>query len=139
LWDREPPIPVFRAIFGEEVLARTSVAPSRELLYHSPDFSNAFEVAVAYMRAGYDAEEYTSASCAARFRIEQSRAIKCPSILCHLATFKKVQQALAEPGALNRFLTPDDAQLVAETFAPMFPLDDTSKAGKEGRALARDP
>lgn len=139
LWDREPPIPIFRAIFGEEVLAHTSVASSRELLYHSPDSLETFEVAVAYMRAGYDAEEYTSAGCAARLRIEQSRAIKCPSILCHLATFKKVQQALAEPGALNRFLTPDDAQSVTQTFAPMFPLDNASKAGKEGRALACNP
>jgi len=139
LWNHNPPIPTFRAIFGEEILAHTTITSSRELLYQSPSSSTAFEVAVVYMRAGYDAEEYTPSGCAARLRLERSQAIKCPSILCHLATFKKVQQALARPDALNRFLTLADAASVEKTFAPMYPLDNESDAGRDGRALARNP
>lgn len=36
--------------------------------------------------------------------IEKSRAIKCPSVQYHLAGTKKVQQSLAKPGILDRFL-----------------------------------
>lgn len=92
-----------------------------------------------YLRAGYDVEEYTPHGIAARRQLERSAAIKCPSILCHLATFKKVQQALAMPGVLERFLAPEEAALVAGTFAPMYPLDAVSEAGKAGRELACHP
>ena len=139
LWDQSPPMRAFRVILGEDVLARTALTPSRELLYQSPSFSTPFEVAVVYMRAGYDAEEYTPAGCAARLQLERSRAIKCPSILCHLATFKKVQQVLALPDALNRFLPPAEAARLQKTFAPMYPLDNETEAGREGRTLACDP
>ncbi len=139
LWDQSPPIPAFRVVFGEDVLARTAITPGRELLYQSPSSSTTFEVAVVYMRAGYDAEEYTPAGLTARMHLERSRAIKCPTVLCHLATFKKLQQALALPGTLNRFLSPADAARLEKTFAPMFPLDNESKAGQKGRALACNP
>ena len=130
LWE-EHSIPCYRAVFPDEIAACTSLSSNRELLYHSP-FSRPhqppLEISVVYFRAGLDEAEYsddgddnegedeegegegegegTSGGVAARHRLERSRAIKCPSVLAHLATFKKVQQALAEPGAVARFLRP---------------------------------
>ena len=139
LWQHDPPIPVYRVIFGDPVLAHTTLSSSRELLYHSPSLATPVEIAVVYMRAGYEFEEYSPSGIAARRQLERSRAIKCPSILCHLATFKKVQQELAMPGVLERFLAPEEAALVSETFVPMYPLDRVSKAGQMGRELASYP
>ena len=139
LWNHNPSIPAYRVVFGDEVLARVYLSPTKELLFRSPSLSAPVEIAVVYMRAGYDVEEYTPAGCAARLMLEKSRAIKCPSILCHLATFKKAQQELALPGVLERFLPPGDADRISKTFAPMYPMDESSEAGKEGRKLALDP
>lgn len=139
LWNYDPPIPAYRVIFGEDVLACTSITGSRELLYQPPSGAPPIEVSVAYLRAGYDPEEYTPTGYACRLHLETSRAIKCPSILGHLATFKKVQQALAAPGALQRFLSLKEAEQIAKTFMPMHPLNASSEVGRRGRALACDP
>ena len=139
LWNHEPPIPAYRILFGEEALTCTSLTQSRELLYQPPSGSPPIEVSVAYLRAGYDPNEYTPTGYGCRLLLERSRAIKCPSILGHLATFKKVQQALATPGALTRFLSHTEAERVAKTFAPMYPLDESSEAGRRGRTLACNP
>ncbi|MCI33013.1 glutathione synthetase chloroplastic-like, partial [Trifolium medium] len=40
---------------------------------------------------------------AARLLMEQSSAIKCPSISYHLVGTKKIQQELAKPGVLERY------------------------------------
>jgi glutathione synthase len=96
-----------------------------------------------YFRAGYSPDDYPRGDedWSARLHIEKSRAIKCPSILTHLAGCKKVQQVLATPHSphLKRFL-PDDsvASRVLSTFAPIYPLDD-SEAGNEAKKLATDP
>ena len=90
------------------------------------------------MRAGYDPEEYTPAGCLVRLELERSRAIKCPSVLCHLATFKKVQQELARPRVLTKFLSHAEAISISKTFVPMYPLDGMSEAGRRGRTLACD-
>jgi len=139
LLNSNPSIPAYRVIFGEEVMANTHLSPAGELLFQSPSLLAPVEIAVVYMRAGYDAEEYNPAGCRARVLLESSRAIKCPSILCHLATFKKVQQTLAVPGVLERFLSPEDAATIAKTFVPMYPMDVDSAAGRQGRVLALDP
>jgi hypothetical protein len=142
LWDHDPPIPAYRVVFGEEVLARTSLTDSRELLLYqpaSPSDTPPIEISVIYLRAGYDPDEYSAIGYEARLLLERSHAIKCPSILGHLATFKKVQQALCAPGALAHFLDPADAARIEQTFAPMYPLDASSTAGKRGRALASNP
>lgn len=58
--------------------------------------------------------------------MEQSRAIKCPSVHYHLAGTKKVQQALAKPGILARFLS-DESKIkaVSEIFTGLYSLDNT--------------
>jgi glutathione synthase len=56
--------------------------------------------------------------------IERSLAIKCPSIHYHLAGTKKVQQALATPGVLEKFLTdPAKVDAVKDIFTGLYSLD----------------
>jgi glutathione synthase len=67
--------------------------------------SEPIEIAVVYFRAGYTPTDYhTPEHYKTRFMLEKSRAINCPSIPLQLAGGKKVQQVLAEPGVLDRFL-----------------------------------
>ena len=54
-------------------------------------------------RCGYHPDQYpTEKEWEARLMIERSLAIKSPSIQYHLAGTKKVQQALALPGILEK-------------------------------------
>ena len=60
----------------------------------------------------------------ARLLMERSLAIKSPSIQYHLAGTKKVQQALATPGSVERFI--DNVDMVEEiksVFAGIYSLD----------------
>ena len=57
---------------------------------------------------GYEPGHYHSErEWDARLLMERSTAIKCPSIQYHLAGTKKVQQALAKPGVLKKFIADD--------------------------------
>ena len=59
-----------------------------------------------------------------RLLLERSKAIKCPSAGYHLAGTKKVQQVLAKPGVLERFLTdPEAIRSIRNTFASQYSLD----------------
>ncbi|KAG5681014.1 hypothetical protein PVAND_010480 [Polypedilum vanderplanki] len=82
-------------------------------------------VSVVYFRSGYEPNQYPSKNeWDARLMIERSNAIKCPSIHYHLAGTKKVQQALAKKGVLNRFLSNEtDIQKVQEIFTGLYSLD----------------
>ncbi|XP_042237831.1 glutathione synthetase-like isoform X2 [Homarus americanus] len=92
------------------------------------------EVAVVYFRAGYEPGHYHSeAEWEARLTIERSRAIKSPSIQCHLAGTKKVQQEIARPGILKKFLPDSEAELVSNLFTGLYTLD----LGAEGDAAIR--
>jgi glutathione synthase len=100
-----------------------------------------YEATVLYFRAGYSPTEFpTTDAWTARLHLERSRAIKCPSILTHLAGTKKIQQVLATPGSahLSRFL-PDVAvaERVRATFTNIYPMDE-SPEGLEARKLALD-
>lgn len=78
-----------------------------------------------YFRAGYEpGHYYGDKEWEARLRIEQSLAIKCPSIQYHLAGTKKVQQALSSAQALRRFID-DEATIaqVMEIFTGLYTLD----------------
>ena len=62
----------------------------------------------------------------ARLLIEQSSAVKCPSIAYHLAGTKKIQQELAKPGVLERFMdNKDDVAKLRKCFAGLWSLDDS--------------
>uniref|UniRef100_A0A7N0V400 Glutathione synthetase n=2 Tax=Kalanchoe fedtschenkoi TaxID=63787 RepID=A0A7N0V400_KALFE len=84
------------------------------------------EVAVVYFRAGYAPADYpTEAEWSARLLIEQSSAIKCPSISYHLAGTKKVQQELAKLNVLERFVEKkEDISKLRKCFAGLWSLDD---------------
>lgn len=142
---------MFRLPFSQ-ILDHTSLAPSspnRQLLYRLPhDPSRTFEVAVAYLRAGYGPSDYAHPSAwEARHLIERSAAIACPSVLTQLAGMKKVQQVLAtpesvssSPSAVGRFV-PDEGRFRAlwKTFTNIYPLDGATPAGREARRLATHP
>lgn len=140
-------IPVFRLPFAA-ILDHTSIPPqheSRPLLYHPSHLgSERFEVSTLYFRAGYSPNEYDSASAwQARFHLERSAAIKCPSILTHLAGSKKIQQILAMPSSphLDRFLANTSHRVKADrlraSFAMMYPLD-ASEQGRQALSIAKD-
>ncbi|OWM85393.1 hypothetical protein CDL15_Pgr019017 [Punica granatum] len=84
------------------------------------------EISVIYFRAGYTPNDYPSDSeWRARLLIEQSMAIKCPSISYHLTGTKKIQQELAKPSVLERFLdNKEDIAKVRKCFAGLWSLDD---------------
>ncbi|KAH9503565.1 hypothetical protein Btru_068195 [Bulinus truncatus] len=88
------------------------------------------EVAVVYLRDGYTAENYSSEKeWNGRLKLELSTAIKCPSIQYQLMGSKKIQQELARPGALERFIS--DSRIIQDlrrTFADLYSLD----LGQEG-------
>ena len=138
----------FRLSFSE-TLSQTSIPNDcsyRPLVYTPPHAPTApYEVTTVYLRAGYSPNEYKSSSdWDARLHLERSAAIKCPSILTHLAGSKKVQQILATPSSphLNRFLSSsptsaDYIDRIKSTFAAIYPLDDTL-AGRHALSIATD-
>lgn len=84
-------------------------------------------VAVVYFRAGYAPTDYPSESeWRARLVMEQSSAVKCPSIAYHLAGTKKIQQELAKPNVLERFLdNKEEIAKLRKCFAGLWSLDDS--------------
>ncbi|XWW96971.1 hypothetical protein V2A60_004951 [Cordyceps javanica] len=149
-----PEVPVFRLPFSR-IKQHTSVAntPKRELLYHPPQRpEKTYEVAVAYLRGMYDPSDFPDQDAwDARYHIERSAAIKCPTVLTQLAGTKKVQQVLATPqsassGPLSSVLdgfvkaagAADQVAELSRTFTNIYPMD-TSPAGLEARKKALDP
>ncbi|KAJ1456109.1 glutathione synthase [Pelagophyceae sp. CCMP2097] len=108
-----------------QLAARAAVDAGGALVVTHPSDGTSFEVSVAYFRAGYAPDDYPSElEWAAREVIEQSNAIKCPTAAYQLAGTKKVQQALAAPGVLERFLPDgDDAARLRTCFAGLYDLD----------------
>jgi len=88
-------------------------------------FSDNMEVAVVYQRSCYKPSDFTcDADWQTRLMIERSRAIVCPNIAYHLAGTKKVQQVLAQPGIVEKFITDkDDVHRICSTFAEQLSLD----------------
>ncbi|POY70883.1 putative Glutathione synthase [Rhodotorula taiwanensis] len=108
-----------------------SPAPDYNLLYTPPtpfgSLPTPLEISVVYWRTAYaPTDYYTSAEWDTRLFVEQSRAIKCPSVGMQLAGAKKVQQVLAEPAHLDRFVPDDkDRAFLRESFTDLYPLDDS--------------
>lgn len=95
------------------------------------------EVSVVYFRAGYEPGHYHSQNeWDARYLVECSKAIKSPSIHYHLAGTKKVQQALATPGMLERFITdPEKVKAIGKIFTGLYSLDN-NEAGNASYEMA---
>ena len=59
--------------------------------------------------------------------IERSCCIKCPTIAELLVGTKKVQQVLAKPGMVEKFIDDQDAaKRIRRTFAALYSLDPVS-------------
>lgn len=87
------------------------------------------EVAIVYFRAGYAPTDYPDGydgiEWKARAMLEKSRATKSPNLGYHLAGTKKVQQELARPGILERFIHDADAVVsMRKSFAGLYSMGD---------------
>ncbi|OWZ03021.1 Glutathione synthetase [Phytophthora megakarya] len=95
------------------------------------------EVAVAYFRSAYTPNDYpTEQEWDGRTLIERSYAIKCPSIAYHLAGTKKVQQVLAQPAVLRRFMLDEEAKLLETSFAGLYGLEKDSLTIEDVKRMA---
>ncbi|KAI0829589.1 glutathione synthase [Hypoxylon sp. FL0890] len=133
----EPPIVLYRVEFSNEVMRKCSLGAHRELLFQPNVVSEPVEISVVYQRAGYDSHEYDQQGVDTRFMLERSRAIKCPTILSHIAGFKKVQQELTRPEMLERFPPPEMCSDVRQTFMSQYPIDE-SETGIRAQKIASD-
>jgi len=104
-------------------------------------FIGSQEVAVVYFRCGYHPDQYpTQREWDARLMIERSLAIKSPSIQYHLAGTKKVQQALALPGALEKYF--DDKSKIDQIrgiFTGLYSLDQDETGNKAVEKALSNP
>lgn len=91
------------------------------------------EVALVYFRAAYvPSDLYNEATWQARLMLEQSAAIKCPSLPYQLSGMKIIQQQLSKPEILVHFI--DDKhqqQRLQNSFMPFFALDEDISAALE--------
>lgn len=88
--------------------------------------SNEQEIGLVYFRSGYIPEHYVNEACwTLREKIEQSLAIKCPTVRSQLAGCKLVQEYLSRDRIVEKFIE-DRSQVeqIRSTFARMFRFDD---------------
>ncbi|XP_034939816.1 glutathione synthetase-like [Chelonus insularis] len=102
-----------------QLATEAKLGPNKELIVNDKP------VAVVYFRFGYAPENYLGErEWNVRLLIERSLAIKSPSIQYHLAGTKKVQQALAKPNVLKRYLGKEETVVrVTKIFAGLYSLD----------------
>ncbi|XP_063218314.1 glutathione synthetase-like isoform X1 [Bacillus rossius redtenbacheri] len=132
LRERHPEIRVVRRTLTQ-IAAWGQLGPKKELRVRGD------AVAVVYFRAGYSPDHYPGqAAWDARLLLERSRAVKSPSIQHHLAGTKKVQQALARPLVVERFLAePAKVDAVREIFTGLYSLD-FDEFGEKAMRMALD-
>ncbi|XP_034826370.1 glutathione synthetase-like isoform X2 [Maniola hyperantus] len=116
--EKRPEIMIYRRTLTE-IYDETTLNDKKQLML------DGHPVAVVYYRSGYEPAQYPSAKeWDARLRVERSTAIKCPSIHYQLAGTKKVQQALAAPGVLEKFMGAGAATgRVRDIFTGLYSLD----------------
>jgi glutathione synthase len=109
-------IPVHRRTFDQLHHEASLDTSSSALLLQTIDGSKV-EISTVYYRAGYAPTDYTtSVHYDVRQLLEQSLAIKCPSIALQLAGSKKIQAVLAKPGVVESFLLPNPSKGYVEPF-----------------------
>lgn len=88
-------------------------------------FIDSQEIAVVYYRAGYSPNDYpTQKEWDARLLLDGSNAINCPSAAHQLVGAKKIQQILAKPKVLERFIKDKNAlKRIKDTFAGFYGLE----------------
>ncbi|EDQ89958.1 uncharacterized protein MONBRDRAFT_16669 [Monosiga brevicollis MX1] len=107
----------------EEAAQRFTYMADGTLLYTGVDGLQ-LEVGLVYYRSGYSPDDYPTPACwEARLNIETSAAVKVPNAAAHLVGTKKMQQVLAQPGILEKFLSAAEATTLAKTFTRFYSLD----------------
>ncbi|KAF9585047.1 hypothetical protein BGW38_004109 [Lunasporangiospora selenospora] len=98
------------------------------------------EISVAYYRSAYATTDYpTEKEWDGRLLAERSLAIKCPTIAYQLVGAKKVQQVLAAPGQLERFVKdPEVAAQLRASFTGLYPLDNSPEGLAAYEAALKD-
>ncbi|KAF8941257.1 hypothetical protein BGZ58_000542 [Dissophora ornata] len=107
-----------------EVAEQGRLDPQTKALYIGDQ-----EISVAYYRSAYATTDYpTEKEWDGRLLAERSLAIKCPTIEYQLVGAKKVQQVLAAPGQLERFVKdPKTAAQLRASFTGLYPLDSSTE------------
>lgn len=130
------------ASIGDHSRNRSTAAKKSIADHPQPPFAvleDKYLVAIAYFRSTYVPEDLpTEATWQAREWIEESNAVKCPSIPYHLMTFKKMQQLMTN---VTEVLTPvcfagdaEKAAAMAEHFVAQYSLNkDDYVRGAENR------
>jgi len=96
-------------------------------------------IAVTYFRAGYTPKDYPSnKEWTALLSIERSRSIKCPTIGYHLSGSKKIQQVLARPENLSRFMNKQQATRLSKCFTGLWGLENKDQLTQQMIAKAID-
>lgn len=102
------------------------------------------EIGLVYFRTGYQMEQYDTGSkdidgWHVRTLIENSMAIKCPSIDVQLATFKKYQQAFSDESLLQQVTQSEEVtKQASHLFKGIWSLEDFGKPGAEVNIIFED-
>ncbi|KAJ4461739.1 putative Glutathione synthetase [Paratrimastix pyriformis] len=136
----------------EQVATRGSLDAHKRLILSDPTrpaTAAPLAVSVCYLRCGYTPKDYISPKVGtpiltrprhtlmgtrlparsqcweARLLMERSRAWKCPTLGAQLAGCKRIQELLAQPGVVERFMGSDPAGCAAlrSVFAAFYPLE----------------
>lgn len=88
-------------------------------------YGNEYEIGLVYFRAGYTPDDFKGQEeWSARLLIEQSSAIKSPSVQYQLVGTKRIQQVLTDPEILLKFVkTKEIATKIASTFVAQYSFD----------------
>ncbi|CAG9463273.1 unnamed protein product [Pedinophyceae sp. YPF-701] len=125
LWERHG-VRTVRKLF-KEVAAEAQVGSDGTLTLGGR------RVALAYLRAGYTPADFvTESDWQGRRVLEVSDAPKVPNLAQQLAGTKKVQQDLARPGVLERFLSDQDAGGLRAVFAGQWSFEEFDGAEARG-------
>ncbi|OQV13438.1 Glutathione synthetase [Hypsibius exemplaris] len=125
-------VPSLRRTFRQ--IAETARVDARGCLYVEDR-----EVAVVYYRTGYSPNQYKDRDWEMRLLMEQSKAIKSPSVAHQLAGFKKIQQVLCRTDVLARYI-PDQSVIsrLLNTFVGQWDLSEKN-ADEHIEAALREP
>ncbi|KAI8366713.1 glutathione synthetase [Radiomyces spectabilis] len=127
-------IRMMRRTMGE-VHATATLDPTTKAL-----IIDGHEIAVSYYRAAYGPEDFFGPEeWEARLTVERSASIKCPTVAYQLVGAKKVQQVLSVPGRLERYVDKYTADLLRESFAGLYPLDNSPEGIKAYQAAMENP
>jgi len=99
------------------------------------------EIAIIYYRAGYIPDHYINENCwLVREQIEQSRAIKCPTIRSQLAGSKIVQEYLTHDNIIEKYINDENlSKNIRSTFASIFTFNNNQTRKTHIDLLRQNP